>query len=126
MIGPVSREPEACELLCLDLPKAEAARAALPLADELERWAAAAKSLGDPTRLMIAWALRDAQTACVCDLAWIVGRDEKLVSHHLRLLRAAGLASSARQGKMVNYELTARGSRLVEAITADAAKEASA
>lgn len=108
---------DSCELLCLDLPKAEAARAALPSAAELERWAAGAKSLGDPTRLTIAWALRESGSACVCDLAWIVGRDEKLVSHHLRLLRGSGLASSARQGKMVMYVLTALGTRLVEAIT---------
>ncbi len=117
-------EPDSCDLLCLDLPKAEAARSALPPAAELERWASGAKALGDPTRLAIAWALRDAQPACVCDLAWIVGRDEKLVSHHLRLLRSAGLAGSARQGKMVMYELTALGRRLIDAVTAEAAPEA--
>jgi ArsR family transcriptional regulator, lead/cadmium/zinc/bismuth-responsive transcriptional repressor len=50
-------------------------------------------------------------------LAWIVGRDEKLVSHHLRLLRTAGLATSARDGKLVMYQLTALGARLVDAVT---------
>jgi DNA-binding transcriptional ArsR family regulator len=105
-----------CELLCLDLPKAEAARGAQPSGAVLEAWAAGAKALGDPTRLAIALALRDAGSACVCDLAWIVGRDEKLVSHHVRLLRAAGLAVSARQGRMVMYELTATGIALLEAV----------
>jgi DNA-binding transcriptional ArsR family regulator len=38
-------------------------------------------------------------SACVCDLAWIVARDEKLVSHHVRALRAAGLAASNRQAR---------------------------
>ena len=52
----------------------------------------------------------------MCDLAWIVGRDEKLVSHHVRALRAAGLASSARDGKMVMYELTDRGRTLLTAV----------
>jgi len=113
----VTLEPATCELLCLDLPKAERARAALPPADEIEARAAGAKALGDPTRLTISWALRDAGSACVCDLAWIVGRDEKLVSHHLRLLRTAGLATSARDGKLVMYELTALGGRLVDAVT---------
>jgi len=92
----------------------------LPPGVELERWAAGAKALGDPTRLTIAWALRESEAACVCDLGWIVGRDEKLVSHHLRLLRSSGLATSMRQGRMVMYELTPLGSRLVDTITAPA------
>ena len=52
-----------CELLCLDLPKAEAVRA--PPArrpPRSRRWAAGAKALGDPTRLAIAVALADAGT----------------------------------------------------------------
>jgi hypothetical protein len=52
-------------------------------------WAAGAKALGDPTRLAVALALEAGVFACVCDLAWIVGRDERLVSHHVRLLKAA-------------------------------------
>jgi hypothetical protein len=58
----------------------------------------------------------------VCDLAWIVGRDEKLVSHHVRQLKAAALAHSERNGKMVMYELTARGRALLTAIIADEAR----
>ena len=104
------------ELLCLDLPKAEAARRNLPSGDVLEAWAAGARALGDPTRLAIAVALDDCGSACVCDLAWIVGRDDKLVSHHVRALRSAGLATSARQGKMVMYALTDRGRALVVAL----------
>jgi ArsR family transcriptional regulator, lead/cadmium/zinc/bismuth-responsive transcriptional repressor len=118
----MTREPDTCDLLCMDLPKAEAARTALPDPSDVQRWAAGAKTLGDPTRLTIAWALRESGGACVCDLGWIVGRDEKLVSHHLRLLRTADLAASERQGKMVMYELTDLGSRLIDAIATDAAK----
>jgi DNA-binding transcriptional ArsR family regulator len=88
----------------------------------LEERAAAAKALGDPTRLAIAIALEAGETACVCDLAWIVGRDERLVSHHLRLLKAAGLARSERDGKMVIYELTEPGHALLGAITATEAR----
>lgn len=120
MIREVPRETDACDLLCMDLPKAEAARAALPGRADLERWAAGAKALGDPTRLTIAWALRSSGGACVCDLGWIAGRDEKLVSHHLRLLRGAGLAASTRKGKLVMYELTDHGRRLVDAIATEA------
>jgi DNA-binding transcriptional ArsR family regulator len=94
-------------------------RASLPAAEELEDRAAAAKALSDPTRLAIALALEAGESACVCDLAWIVGRDERLVSHHARLLKSAGLARSERDGKMVMYELTARGRSLLAAIAAE-------
>jgi DNA-binding transcriptional ArsR family regulator len=108
-----------CDVLCLDIPKAEAARAALPASSQIEAWARGAQALADPTRLAIALALRECQPACVCDLGWITTRDEKLVSHHLRALRTAGLTSSRRQGKMVMYALTARGEALLEAIAAE-------
>lgn len=114
-VGP---DPDTCELLCLDLPKAERVRGQqLPL-EALERFAAGAKALGDPTRLALAAALAKAESACVCDLAWILGRDERLVSHHARLLKAAGLARSRREGKMMMYELTERGAALLDAVTA--------
>ena len=114
-------DAETCELLCLDLPKAERARGALPDLEQLEAWAAGAKALGDPTRLALAVALGECETACVCDLSWIVGRDERLVSHHVRQLKAAGLARSRREGKMVLYELTERGRSLLSAVADRAA-----
>ncbi len=114
----MTKDVDTCDLLCLDLSKAERVRAELPDVDALEDWAAGAKALGDPTRLAIALALEAGETACVCDLAWIVGRDERLVSHHVRLLKAAGLARSERDGKMVMYQLTERGSALVDAVVA--------
>jgi len=117
MLG-MARSLDTYDLLCLDLLKAERIRKSLPGAEERELWAAGAKALGDPTRLAIALALDAGETACVCDLAWIVGRDERLVSHHVRLLKAAGLARSEREGKMVIYELTERGRVLLAAVSA--------
>ena len=114
----MARDSDTCDLLCLDLPKAERVRKGLPSAEELEFRATGAKALGDPTRLAIALALNAGESACVCDLAWIVGRDERLVSHHARLLRTAGLARSERDGKMVMYELTERGRALLAAVVA--------
>jgi ArsR family transcriptional regulator, lead/cadmium/zinc/bismuth-responsive transcriptional repressor len=114
----VTRSLDTCDLLCLDLPKAERVRKELPRAEDLEVQAEGAKALGDPTRLAIALALDAGESACVCDLAWIVGRDERLVSHHVRLLKNAGLARSERDGKMVVYELTERGRALLAAVAA--------
>ncbi len=116
---------ETCELLCLDLPKAEALRRARPPIDVLERTAAAAKALSDPTRLLIALVLEATDEACVCDLAWTVERSDKLVSHHVRVLKAAGLVRSRRDGKMVMYELTETGRALLHAV-AGATQEARA
>ena len=111
-------EPEACDLLCLDLPMAEAVRAGMPGAEALDAWSSGAKALGDPTRLAVALALRAGERACICDLAWILGRDEKLVSHHARQLKGAGLARSERDGRMVMYSLTDRGRALLAAVSA--------
>jgi DNA-binding transcriptional ArsR family regulator len=109
-----------CDLLCLDLPKAEGLRAAR-LSDELARvLAERAKALADPTRLTIAAALADTDELCVCDLAWVTERPENLVSHHLRSLRGAGLVTSRRQGKMVMYAVTDAGRALLAAVRADA------
>lgn len=110
---------ESCELLCLDLPKAESLRRGLPSLDELEAAAESAKALSDPTRLRIALALRDGGELCVCDLAWVSERQDKLVSHHLRRLRAAGLARSRKDGRMVLYSLTEGGGDLLDAISGD-------
>lgn len=114
----MTTDPDTCDLLCLDAPKAEELRATQPPPERLEGLARAAKAFGDPTRLAIAIALHDGNQACVCDLGWVLGRDEKLVSHHLRQLKAAGLARSTRQGKMVMYELTERARVLLDALTA--------
>jgi DNA-binding transcriptional ArsR family regulator len=108
-----------CDLLCLDLAKAEALRAQVLPLERAERAAREAKALSDPTRVAIAAALAATDELCVCDLAWITGRAENLVSHHVRALRTAGLAASRREGKMVMYSMTARGTALLSAIAAE-------
>ena len=105
-----------CDLLCLDLPRAEALRRSRLTPDVAEAAAAGAKALADPTRLTTATALAAGGELCVCDLAWIVERAENLVSHHARALRAAGIVSSRREGKMVLYGVTDRGRALLEAV----------
>lgn len=108
-----------CDLLCLDLPRAEALRHARLSATRVEQAAARARALADPTRLALAAALREDEL-CVCDLAWVTERSDQLVSHHMRALRSAGLARSRRDGKMVMYSLTDEGSSLLAATLAGA------
>jgi DNA-binding transcriptional ArsR family regulator len=106
-----------CDLLCLDLDKAEALRAQVLGLEAADHAARNAKALADPTRVMLAAALAATDELCVCDMAWISGRAENLVSHHLRALRTAGLACSRRDGKMVMYSMTERGKALLATIT---------
>nr|WP_202970718.1 metalloregulator ArsR/SmtB family transcription factor [Saccharothrix sp. ALI-22-I] len=121
---------DTCDLLCLDLPHAEEIRAGLPELSAVEQAAAAARALGDPTRLTIAAALLTGGELCVCDASWVVGAAQNLTSHHLRQLKVAGLVSSRRDGRLVMYALTERGRVLVAAVlgqqTAPAAMAGSA
>ena len=107
---------ETCELLALDAARAEEIRRNLPDFEALERAADQVKALSDPTRLMLAVALRDGGELCVCDCAFLAGRQDKLVSHHLRQLRAAGLVRSRKDGRMVLYRLTATGKGLLKTV----------
>ncbi|WP_179475743.1 ArsR/SmtB family transcription factor [Mycolicibacterium vinylchloridicum] len=107
---------DSCDLLCLDLPHAEQIRAALPTPQDVEPAATAARALGDPTRLTIATALAASDELCVCDVAWVVGLAQNLVSHHLRQLKIAGMVSARRNGKLVMYRLTDRGRDLTAAV----------
>jgi ArsR family transcriptional regulator, lead/cadmium/zinc/bismuth-responsive transcriptional repressor len=109
-----------CDVLCLDLPRAEQLRRQQLSAELAKAAAARAHALADPTRLGLAVSLRDGTELCVCDLAWISGRPQNLVSHHLRILRQRGLAASRREGKIVFYSLTDVGAELVEHVLAAA------
>jgi DNA-binding transcriptional ArsR family regulator len=59
--------------------------------------------MGDPSRLRILFACLDAPRS-VGDIASGVGLSLSLVSHHLRLLRAARLVRGERRGKQIFYE----------------------
>ena len=109
-------DPDRCDLLCLDLPKAEALRTMRPSLAAAQEMAERARALADPTRLTILAALAATDELCVCDLAWVTERQENLVSHHLRALRNAGLVASRRDGKMVMYEAKAAGRELLAAV----------
>ncbi len=104
-----------CDLLCLDLEKAERLRGSRLSSQGAAQAAALFKAFADPTRLTIAAALLEGGELCVCDLAWICERAENLVSHHLKVLRSQGLVANRRDGKMVLYGLTESGRWLLEA-----------
>jgi ArsR family transcriptional regulator, lead/cadmium/zinc/bismuth-responsive transcriptional repressor len=112
---------ERCDLICIDAPRAEAIRERL-LDDGVAQDAAErARALSDPTRLTLAAALREGEELCVCDLSWITGRSQNLVSHHLRMLRSHGMVRSRRDGKLVMYSLTGEGRSLLSAVLGEEA-----
>ena len=109
-----------CDLICIDAPRAEAIRQRLRGEGEALASAERAKALSDPTRLTLAEALGEGGELCVCDLSWIVGRSQNLVSHHLGALRSRGLVRSRKEGKMVMYSLTDVGASLLSAVVGGA------
>ncbi len=64
------------------------------------------KALGDPTRLEVVGLLSARGTElCVCDIEAHFKLSQPTVSHHLRLLREAGVVRSERRGTWVYYAL---------------------
>jgi ArsR family transcriptional regulator, arsenate/arsenite/antimonite-responsive transcriptional repressor len=72
-----------------------------------ERFAARFKALADPARVAILNRLAqpDTEAVCVCELVPLVGLSQPTVSHHLRLLREAGLVAAERRGTWAYYRL---------------------
>lgn len=105
---------DTCGLLCLDAAKAEALRQALPPFGQLEQRVNAAGALSGPTAA--GSRSRNGGELCGCDLAFVIGRPDKFVSHHLGLLRSAGLAGSRKDGRLVLDALTDAGGALLEAV----------
>ena len=69
-----------------------------------ERMALAAKALGDPIRLQLVDVLRKhAGKVCVCELVPLFDLSQPTVSHHLKVLREAGLVGSERRGLWAYY-----------------------
>ena len=75
--------------------------------DAADDMAATFAALGDPVRLRIVSMLAAAPggTACGCDLEAPLGLSQPTVSHHLKVLREAGLVEGDRQGRWVHYRV---------------------
>ena len=72
--------------------------------DQAVRMAAIAKALGDTVRLQLVDVLRKhAGKVCVCELVPLFDLSQPTVSHHLKVLRAAGIVGSERQGLWAYY-----------------------
>ncbi len=97
------------EVPVLDQPEAVACCAPLTTAvlgdDDAVTLSRQFAALADPVRLRLVSLLATAEggAVCACDLVEPVGRSQPTVSHHLKVLVEAGLATSERRGRNVWY-----------------------
>jgi ArsR family transcriptional regulator len=72
--------------------------------ESLEAQAQAFKALGEPTRLRILAHLQ-AGESCACEVQAALDLPANLLSHHLKVLREAGLVHGTRRGRRVDYRI---------------------
>lgn len=106
-----------CEVRLVDPVQVERVRGRLPEDGTVRDAADVFALLGDPNRLRLLASLAEAVELCVCDLAAAAGMGESAASHALRLLRAHGVLSARRRGRMVYYSLRDAHVRLLLDVT---------
>lgn len=85
------------------------------------------KALGDPHRLKALHFLatvtpdccQNGQGVCACDLVAHLGLAQPTISHHMRLLVAAGLVTAEKRGRWMHYTLSRAGLQTVQALLED-------
>jgi ArsR family transcriptional regulator len=101
------------ELIPAAGPEAGVAACSIPLVGEPVSETTAAslaqvfKALGDPVRIRLLSLIGAHQggEACVCDLTTAFDLTQPTISHHLKVLRSAGIIDSERRGTWVYYRL---------------------
>ncbi|AYG78565.1 Arsenic resistance transcriptional regulator ArsR1 [Streptomyces hundungensis] len=88
--------------------------------DQAEELAKVFKALGDPVRLRLLSMIASQEDGeiCVCDLTPAFDLSQPTISHHLKLLKQAGLIDSERRGTWVYYRpLPAMTDKLAAVLT---------
>jgi ArsR family transcriptional regulator len=91
-------------------------------ADAAEDLAATFKALADPTRVAIVNRLASGEPCCVCDLTATFELSQPTVSHHLRVLREAGLVEAERRGTFAYYLLADEAAERLRSVFMPAAQ----
>ena len=90
-----------------ELPIIEASvcrpRADVLTAEQAAGLAGVLKALGDPVRLRLVALIADAGRVCVCELTPHFDLSGPTISHHLKVLREAGLVDGERTGTWIHY-----------------------
>lgn len=81
---------------------------------DLSEEAALFKALADPARVAILATLARADEVCVCDFTSGLELNQSTISHHLKLLKDAGLVTSIRRGTWGYYSLASDAHARIE------------
>ncbi len=76
----------------------------LPSEESIRRQSEVLKALSDPVRAKLVYELQGGDK-CVCALMRDLGASQTMVSHHLKILKYAGIISDKKSGKWVYYTL---------------------
>ncbi|HWP97832.1 MAG TPA: metalloregulator ArsR/SmtB family transcription factor [Syntrophomonadaceae bacterium] len=93
-----------CEVNCIHEEAVAEVRQKMLGENEAGLLAEIFKTLGDPTRVKMLFALMNREL-CVCDLAAVIRASDSAVSHQLRILRSQKLVKFRRDGKVLYYSL---------------------
>jgi ArsR family transcriptional regulator len=74
------------------------------------------KALSDPTRLRIVLLLME-RDLCVCELMFILNKEQSRLSHQLRALRHAGMVEDVREGRWMIYRITPTARKTLDALS---------
>ncbi|MCB0047333.1 MAG: winged helix-turn-helix transcriptional regulator [Caldilineaceae bacterium] len=87
--------------------------------EEADRLAAQFKAMGNPVRLQIVMLLsRYGGQVCVCDIEARFTLSQPTISHHLKILRRAGLIECERRGQWYYYFVNPRAAAALGAVLA--------
>jgi ArsR family transcriptional regulator len=107
---PIKAGPD--EFAVISLTKPEACPQPLLIGEPIDEATAAGlalvfKALGDPVRLRLVSLIgaRQGGEVCVCDLTAAFDLTQPTISHHLKVLKEAGIIESERRGTWVYYRL---------------------
>jgi ArsR family transcriptional regulator len=82
-------------------------KAKVPDDDRIRQQSEFFKALSDPARIRIIYALSGGDL-CNCHLMLIMGMPQTAISHHMKVLKYAGIVKDRRSGKWISYSLADR------------------
>jgi ArsR family transcriptional regulator len=75
-----------------------------PPDDRIKKGSEYLKAISDPARIKIILSL-EKEDRCVCEIEEILKMSQTVASHHLKILKVAGIISDSKSGKWVYYSL---------------------
>ena len=93
------------KLNCNQIKNLEKILSEMPDEDIIQKNANIIKALGDPTRLKIIYLLENGEL-CVCEIMTALNKPQPTISHHLNLLKNAGILKWRKEGVWIHYKLS--------------------